>query len=529
VPNKHLSVYLNDHLAGAAAGLELLVELRKRPGFEDWATRLHADIAEDRQELKALMRRLGVSESAPRQAAAWMTEKAASLKMRLDDRGDGALHQLELLEALAMGIDGKRALWHALQAASIVEPRLQGVDYTRLIGRAEEQRERVEARRLQAATEAFGTAEPARRTAARTTGATGRDRRSALASSVWALGGVALGAAAVARVVRNSRARGFEGNVAIITGGSRGLGLLLARELGHLGARIVLVARDEAELQRARNDLQAQDIEASIASADVRVAAEAERVVSDTLARHGRIDVLVNDAGVITTGPLDHMTVADFEDAMATHFWGPFHMMRASIPHMRRQGGGRIANISSIGGKLSIPHLAPYCASKFALTGLSGAARAELARDGIAITTVCPGLMRTGSPFNAQFKGRHREEFTWFAIADSLPLLSIDASRAARQIVNAIRRGDPELVITWPARLAIIANAVMPNTVARAMELVNRALPAPTDASGDEAHTGWQSTSRWAPSVLTRSSERAAHANNEVPRPLSPAYVEPPA
>jgi short-subunit dehydrogenase len=196
---------------------------------------------------------------------------------------------------------------------------------------------------------------------------------------------------------------------------------------------------------------------------------------------------------------------------------------------MRRLHGGRIANISSIGGKVSMPHLAPYCASKFALTGLSGSLRAELAHEGIAVTTVCPGLMRTGSPFNAQFKGRHREEFAWFAIADSLPLLSIDGLRAARQIVDAIRHGDAELVVTWPARLAILATAVMPNTVGWAMDLTNRALPAPTDASGDEAHSGWQSSSQWAPSVLTRSSERAAAANNEVPHPLSPAHVEPPA
>jgi NAD(P)-dependent dehydrogenase (short-subunit alcohol dehydrogenase family) len=518
VPNKHLSVYLNDHVAGAAAGLELLVELRKLPGLEDWATRLHADIAEDRRELKGLMQRLGVTASPPRQTAAWLTEKVGALKTRLDDRGDGALHQLEVLEALAIGIDGKRALWHALQAASIVQTGLQGVDYTRLIGRADEQRERVEARRLQAATRAFGRAERGTGASGRTNGAIARDHRFSLASSAWALGSMAVGAAVVARTMRSNRARGFEGSVAIITGGSRGLGLLLARELGHEGARIVLVARDEAELQRARRDLQAQEIEASIVPADVRVEGEAARVVAETLGRHARIDVIVNDAGVITTGPIDHMSIADFEDAMATHFWGPLHMMRAAIPHMRRQGGGRIANISSIGGKVSVPHLAPYCASKFALTGLSGAARAELAHDGIAITTVCPGLMRTGSPFNAQFKGRHRAEFAWFAIADSLPLLSIDGLRAARQIVNAIRHGDPELVITWPARLGIIATAVMPNTVARAMELTNRALPAPTDdASGDEAHTGWQSTSRWAPSAFTRSSERAAATNNEVP------------
>jgi NAD(P)-dependent dehydrogenase (short-subunit alcohol dehydrogenase family) len=212
------------------------------------------------------------------------------------------------------------------------------------------------------------------------------------------------------------------------------------------------------------------------------------------------------------------MSVADFEEAMATHFWGPLHTMLAAIPHMHA-GGGRIVNISSVGGRIGVPHLAPYCASKFALTGVSTALRAELAGHGILITTVCPGLMRTGSPVNAWFKGRFREEFAWFAIADSLPILSIDGRRAAAQIVDAMRHGDPELVVTWPARLAIAAAAIAPNTVARSLGLVNRVLPSPTGTFGNESHSGLHSGSRWAPSVLTRPSDRSAAENNELPEP----------
>ena len=112
---------------------------------------------------------------------------------------------------------------------------------------------------------------------------------------------------------------------------------------------------------------------------------------------------------------------------------------------------------------MGVPHLSAYCASKFALTGFSQAIRAELARENILITTVCPGLMRTGSISNAWFKGQHREEFAWFAVAGSLPLLSIDSGRAARQMVDAVRRGDPEIVITWSAKLAVAGMAVAPD------------------------------------------------------------------
>lgn len=339
------------------------------------------------------------------------------------------------------------------------------------------------------------------------------------AQQTWLAGGLAAGAAALLASRRLATSRfELQGRTALITGGSRGLGLLIARELGAQGARVTIAARDGAELERARDELTTHGLNVATAQCDIRHRQAAEQLVMDTLERTGRLDILVNCAGVIQVGPLAHMTTADFEDAMAVHFWGPLHTMRAAVPEMRRLGGGRIVNISSIGGRIGVPHLAPYCASKFALAGFSDAIRAELARDGIKVTTVSPGLMRTGSPFNARFKGRHRDEFTWFAISDSLPLATIDATRAARRIVNACRRGAADLVVPWPFRLAIIGNAVAPGAFAAAMRLTNRfILPAPTDDSGDVDHSGWQSASRWAPSRLTRLTERAAARNNEIP------------
>jgi len=332
-----------------------------------------------------------------------------------------------------------------------------------------------------------------------------------------AAGVATLGAALIARRMRAERSMTFNGCSVLITGGSRGLGLLLARELGREGARLTLAARNEAELQRARDDLSSRGIEATTIACDVGNREDATQLIREVVARAGSLDVLINNAGVIKVGPLDHMQRGDFEEAMAVHFWGPLHTMLAAIPEMRRRGGGRIVNISSIGGKIGVPHLAPYCASKFALTGLSDAVRGELARDGIRVTTVCPGLMRTGSPFNAWFKGRHRDEFAWFAISGSVPVASMDGARAAAQIIDACRQGAPEIVIGWPAKLAVIANAVLPDSIALAMDLANRVLPKATDESGDHPRTGWQSGSDRAPSRLTRLTERAAAANNEMP------------
>jgi NAD(P)-dependent dehydrogenase (short-subunit alcohol dehydrogenase family) len=324
------------------------------------------------------------------------------------------------------------------------------------------------------------------------------------------------GAAAFAAARRRAGRIDLHGRTALITGGSRGLGLAIARELGRLGAHVTLAARDAAELDAAREDLESRGIGASVLVCDLSTRGEGRRIVDQVIADRGRLDILVNNAGVIQIGPIEHMETRDFEEAMDVHFWAPLQTMLSAMPAMRTQGGGRIVNISSIGGKIGVAHMVPYCASKFALTGLSTALRGELAKDNIVVTTVSPGLMRTGSPFNAWFKGRHREEFAWFTVADSLPVVTVDAARAAFQIVDACRCGDAELVVSWPAKLAVIANAVSPSVVALGMRLTNALLPEPAGAEGDRAHSGWQSQSPWAPSRLTRSTERAAVENNQL-------------
>jgi NAD(P)-dependent dehydrogenase (short-subunit alcohol dehydrogenase family) len=333
--------------------------------------------------------------------------------------------------------------------------------------------------------------------------------------AIGIVAGVA-GAATLARMMRGRRAISFTDRVVVITGGSRGLGLVLARQFADEGARLCLLARDAGELLRAREELEARGAAAMTVRCDVRRRGDVRAAVDAVVEQWGGVDVLVNNAGVIQVGPFEHMTHEDFENAMATHFWGPLNLMLEVVPIMRHRGFGRIVNISSIGGRIAVPHLGPYSASKFALVGLSDAARSELSRHGIRVTTVAPGLMRTGSPMNAQMKGRHRAEYAWFAIADSIPGLSIDAERAASRILDACRHGDAELTITPQAKLAVMANAVAPGAVARAMAIVSRLLPPPTGMSGDVMRKGRESESRWAPSIATRLSDRAAVANNEV-------------
>ena len=302
--------------------------------------------------------------------------------------------------------------------------------------------------------------------------------------------------------------------VVLITGGSRGLGLVLARHVCARGGYVAIIARDPDELLRAKTDLVPRGGKVLTVECDLLDAGQIQSAVQKIIDHFGKIDVLINNAGIIEVGPLEHMTPEDFERAMRLHFWAPFALISQIVPEMRIWGGGRIVNISSVGGKVAVPHLAPYSASKFALTGLSDALRAELARDNIYVTTVAPGMMRTGSHVNARFRGKHDSEFAWFAASAGAPLLSMNADRAARKILAACRRGQPSLTITFAARVQIVANALFPNLTGYAMQLVNRFLPESSPAEGNLSRAGCE-VRRLIPDWLTRAADKATARHNE--------------
>ena len=315
--------------------------------------------------------------------------------------------------------------------------------------------------------------------------------------------------------LRKRREFDFSGRTVLITGGSRGLGLVLGRELARAGARLSICARDPQELERARADLASRGADVLAFPCDVTDRAQVQEWVRLSEARFGDVDVLINNAGVIQVAPVELMTLADYEEAMRIHFWAPLYTTLAVLPAMRRRRQGRIVNVSSIGGKIGVPHLVPYSASKFALVGLSEGLRAELQKDGIVVTTVCPGLMRTGSPPNAIFKGQHRAEYAWFSISDSLPGSTIQAERAARQIIAGCKRGDAEVILSVQAVVAIKFHQLFPELSADIRGLINRLLPA-AGGIGPRRAKGAESRSELSPSWLTALGDAASERNNEI-------------
>lgn len=265
----------------------------------------------------------------------------------------------------------------------------------------------------------------------------------------------------------------------MVTGASRGLGLLLARELARHGCPLVICARDNAGLQRAAARLRDEGAQVTAVACDVTDDASPQLLIDAAQEHYGRLDIVVSNAGIIQVGPVQDDTATLVADALAVMALAPARLALAALPVMRAQGHGRIVTIASIGGKLSVPHLLPYSTAKFAAVGFSEGLRAELGRGPVTVTVV-PELMRTGSHLNARFTGQAGKEFTWFSLGASLPLVSMDAERAARQIVGTVRARRAEVILTPAGQAAARLAGLAPGLTSQVLHQVHRfALPAP--------------------------------------------------
>jgi len=334
-----------------------------------------------------------------------------------------------------------------------------------------------------------------------------------LAAGAAAVAGLSLVAALASR--RSSFALG--NRVVLVSGGSRGLGFALADEFLRRGARVAICARDPAELDRALQKLSGSsgpgwgEGRVTAVAADLLQPGQATKAVREVEALWGPIEVSVHDAGIMQVGPWDQMPDSAFRDAMELHCWAALELARAVLPGMLRRREGRLVHISSIGGLVPVPHMLPYTTSKFALVGLSQGLATEVRRHGVRVTCVCPFLTRTGSQEHVELRGQHQKEFAWFGASGAFPLTSQSAAHVARAAVNACQRGQAQLTMALPGKLAALAHGVAPSAMVTALAWASRLLPASPKApaaarTGAESYGPW--TRRWIQPLIRASAQR---------------------
>lgn len=294
------------------------------------------------------------------------------------------------------------------------------------------------------------------------------------------LGLMAAGAAGLFGALAQRRARRLDlrGRVAVVTGGGRGLGLAIARELQRRGCTLAICGREGDVILRAVDELAQGPGAVFGMTCDAADPLQVEAFVAQVLDRFGAIDVLVNNAGQCFVGPAAELREDDVEAALRNIFWVQFHPTMAALPHMRARRAGRIVNITSIGGKVPLPHLAAYAVGKFAATGWSETLAAEVAKDGVYVSTITPPPLDNGAPLTVRFAGRREQEFRWFARMLTAPWSATDTDRVARIVVDAAEYGDRERTASALAWLGARLHGAAPNLMSRLLAAVDRRLPA---------------------------------------------------
>lgn len=308
-----------------------------------------------------------------------------------------------------------------------------------------------------------------------------------------------LGAAGYLAVRRSRRARRLDlrGRVVVVTGGGRGLGFAVARAFAARGCKLAICGRDGDVIARAVEELGRYGVDVFGDTCDVSEPAQVEMFIEQVLTHYCAIDVLINNAGQCFVGPAVELRAAELDEAFRNIFWVHYHPTMQVLPHMRQRGTGRIVNISSIGGKLPLPHQAAYVAAKYATTGWTQALSTELAKENIYVSTVTPPPLRNGAPLHVHFGGRKEDEFRWFTRVLTSSWMATSARRTARVIVDAAEHGDFERSVSVACWFATRAHGLAPNLMGRALAWMERGLP-------EAASPGHASEMELGQSVLAR-------------------------
>ncbi len=279
-------------------------------------------------------------------------------------------------------------------------------------------------------------------------------------------------------------------NVVLITGASEGIGRATAFVFAQQGYRLSLAARTPETLRQTAIDLE-QSLNAEVLAlpTDVTQPEQVQNLVEKTLERYGQIDCLINNAGICLSGPFLQTTPEHWQQLMAVNFWGYVHMIRAVLPHMLKRKQGQIVNVGSIGGKMPLPHMSAYCASKYAVSGLTEALRLELKPQGIQVIGVHPGIVHShflkraifldeSQPTDSPQESEHPVSESGSSLRERMEqaldsFLVSQPEEVATAIWEAVRDSKPEVVVGM-AQWAVGAYTLFPGLVGPLLQEAGR-------------------------------------------------------
>ena len=254
-----------------------------------------------------------------------------------------------------------------------------------------------------------------------------------------------------------SRRRISESRI-LVTGASQGIGKALAQSAAARGAKVLAVARSDQLLHELAEQVRSQGGTLETVAADITSPADRQRMVEAARQHFGGLDILVNNAGIGATGHFVEVSPERLRKIMEVNFFGITETVRAFLPLLRAGNRPAIVNISSIAGKRGIPARSEYSASKFAVQGFSEALRAELAKDGIDVLVVCPGLTATNFSKNMlEQKARMPVDH----------LRGMKPEKVAAAVLHAIERGRHEVCLTWQGKLLVFVSRFLPRLADR--------------------------------------------------------------
>lgn len=260
----------------------------------------------------------------------------------------------------------------------------------------------------------------------------------------------------------------------LITGASQGIGKATALLFAQQGYQVVLAARQADRLKSLANEMEQAGFSALAVPTDVKDPDQVNTLIQTALDQYGAIDVLINNAGIYISGPVDQFTLEDWHQAIDTNLWGYIHTIHTLLPHFLERKRGTIVNVDSIGGKVAIPYLIPYSTSKFAVTGLTQSLQSELAPKGIQVCGIYPNLIKSDFMERAIFRGYGNEDTRdrRDQVAQLLKAPFIEKPEdVARAIWDAVKHQRSE-VIVGSANLSTTANAAAPGLMQRLMRTV---------------------------------------------------------